>query len=49
MKILSLNYPMQEEDNKKLDLLTSNYKQNQFKLVENEMIEFVVPPLDLSV
>jgi hypothetical protein len=49
MKILSLNYPMQEEDNKKLDLLTSNYKQNQFKQVENEMIEFVVPPLDLSV
>lgn len=46
MKVLSLNYPKQKEDEIKIENLVSNYNKQQFELVLREMNEFTVPALD---
>jgi hypothetical protein len=46
MKVLSLNYPKQEEDEAKVNKLVYNYKQNQEQEAMNDMNSITVPRID---
>jgi hypothetical protein len=46
MKVLSLNYPKQEEDEAKVNKLVYNYKQSQEQEAMNDMNSITVPRID---
>ena len=48
MRILSINYPMQEEDNLKLDLLIKSYDSELRSNVNHELEKIKIRDFDLS-
>lgn len=48
MKILSINYPKQKEDNEKLELLVTHYQQKLFPVVEQEFKEILISDVGLE-
>jgi len=48
MKVLSLNYPKQAEDEAKVNKLVNYYKRNQEQEAMNDMNSLTVPRIDMS-